>query len=252
MKENLLSLVRGRQGHFLLESGHHGDLWYQLETLCLRSRDLRPFAGRLAAQLAPYEVEVVCGPLVEGAFVALMVSLELGCDFAYAERFADTRREGLFPVEYRLPKSLHPAAKSKRVAIVNDVINAGSAVRGTFFDLQEHGAGVVAIGALLAPRRCNQGVRGRAPSPSRNPGANAQQPMDALRMSALRCKRASRNRRDVIKSAQSCLGAVKKRRGCWYSSNEGAALSPWSQPFRGAHFAPISPHSLDLGLTGRG
>jgi orotate phosphoribosyltransferase len=150
MKENLLSLVRGRQGHFLLESGHHGDLWYQLETLCLRSRDLRPFAGRLAAQLAPYEVEVVCGPLVEGAFVALMVSLELGCDFAYAERFADTTRDGLFPVEYRLPKSLHPAAKSKRVAIVNDVINAGSAVRGTFFDLQEHGAGVVAIGALLA------------------------------------------------------------------------------------------------------
>ncbi len=150
MKENLLSLVRGRQGHFLLESGHHGDLWYQLETLCLRSRDLRPFAGRLAAQLAPYEVEVVCGPLVEGAFVALMVSLELGCDFAYAERFADTRREGLFPVEYRLPKSLHPAAKSKRVAIVNDVINAGSAVRGTHFDLQALGARVVAIGALLA------------------------------------------------------------------------------------------------------
>jgi orotate phosphoribosyltransferase len=150
MKENLLSLVRGRQGHFLLESGHHGDLWYQLETLLLHSRDIRPFVGRLAAQLAPYEVEVVCGPFVEGAFVALMVSLELGCDFAYAERFADTTRDGLFPVEYRLPKSLHPAAKSKRVAIVNDVINAGSAVRGTFFDLQEHGAGVVAIGALLA------------------------------------------------------------------------------------------------------
>jgi orotate phosphoribosyltransferase len=150
MKELLLSLVRGRQGHFLLESGHHGDLWYQLETLCLHSRDIRPFAGQLAGQLARYEVEVVCGPLVEGAFVALLVSVELGCEFTYAERFADTRREGLFPVEYRLPKSLQPAVKGKRVAIVNDVINAGSAVRGTFFDLQEHGAEVVAIGALLA------------------------------------------------------------------------------------------------------
>jgi orotate phosphoribosyltransferase len=150
MKEHLLSLVRGRQGHFLLESGHHGDLWYQLETLCLHSRDIQPFAGRLAAQLAPYEVEVVCGPLVEGAFVALLVSLELGCEFAYAERFADTKREGVFPVEYRLPKTLQPAVKGKRVAIVNDVINAGSAVRGTFFDLQELGSVVVAIGALLA------------------------------------------------------------------------------------------------------
>jgi len=150
MKEHLLSLARGRQGHFRLESGHHGDLWFQLETLCLHSRDIRPFAARLAAQLAKYEIEVVCGPLVEGAFVGLLVSQELGCEFVYAERFADAAREGLFPVEYRLPKALQPAVKGKLVAIVNDVTSAGSAVRGTFFDLQAQGAGVVVIGALLA------------------------------------------------------------------------------------------------------
>jgi orotate phosphoribosyltransferase len=150
MKDKLLSLVRGRQGHFRLESGHHGDLWFQLETLCLHSRELRPFGARLAAQLVRYEVEVVCGPLVEGAFVALLVALELGCDFAYAERFADTTREGLFPVEYRLPRALQPVVKGKRVAIVNDVISAGSAVRGTYSDLQAIGANVVAIGSLLA------------------------------------------------------------------------------------------------------
>ena len=150
MKEHLLSFVRGRHGHFRLESSHHGDLWFQLETLCQRSRDIRPFAAQLAAQLVQYEVEVVCGPLVEGAFVALLVSLELGCDFAYAERFADTTRKGLYPVEYRLPKALQPAVKGKRVAIVNDVISAGSAVRGSFSDLQTLGASVVGIGALLA------------------------------------------------------------------------------------------------------
>jgi orotate phosphoribosyltransferase len=149
MREHLLSVVSGRQGHFQLESGHHGDLWFQLETLCLNAREIRPFAVRLAEQLASQNVEVVCGPLVEGAFVALLVSLELGCDFVYAERFADTTRGGLFPVDYRLPKALEPTVKGKRVAIVNDVINAGSAVRGTFFDLQAHGADVVAIGALL-------------------------------------------------------------------------------------------------------
>jgi orotate phosphoribosyltransferase len=150
MKERLLSFVRGRQGHFRLESGHHGDLWFQLATLCLHSREIQPFAARLATQLVQYEVEVVCGPLVEGAFVALLVSLELGCDFAYAERFADTKREGLYPVDYRLAKSLQPEVKGKRVAIVNDFISAGSAVRGTFSDLQALGADVIAIGALLA------------------------------------------------------------------------------------------------------
>ncbi len=150
MKEKLLSLVQGRQGHFKFESGHHGDLWLELETLCLHSREIRSFAAQLAAKLQHHDVEAVCGPLVEGAFIALLVSLELGCDFIYAERFADVTREGLYPVEYRLPKALRPAVKNKRVAIVNDVISAGSAVRGAFSDVQAIGAKVVAIGALLA------------------------------------------------------------------------------------------------------
>jgi orotate phosphoribosyltransferase len=150
MTEHLLSLVRGRQGHFKLESGHHGDVWFELGTLCLHSREIRSFAARLAERLVQYEVEVACGPLVEGAFVTLLVSLELGCNFAYAERFTDPARQGLFPVEYRIPESLRPAVSGKRVAIVNDVISAGSAVRGTFCDLQALGARVVTIGALLA------------------------------------------------------------------------------------------------------
>jgi orotate phosphoribosyltransferase len=150
MNEHVLSLVSGRQGHFRLESEHHGDLWFQLETLCLHGREIRPFAVRLAEQLKGHNVEVVCGPLIEGAFVALLVSLELGCDFVYAERFADPTREGLFPVEYHLPKALQPIVNGKRVAIVNDVINAGSAVRGTFQDLKALGADIIAIGSLLA------------------------------------------------------------------------------------------------------
>ena len=147
--KDLISFVQGRQGHFRLESGHHGDLWLQLETLCLRSREIQPFAAQLAVKLAQHRPQVVCGPLNEGAFIALLVSLELGCDFVYAERFANPAREGLYPVEYRLPKALHFAVKDKRVAIVNDVISAGSAVRGAFSDLQSIGADVVAIGALL-------------------------------------------------------------------------------------------------------
>ncbi len=150
MDDHLLSFVRGRRGHFRFESGHHGDVWFDLETLCLNSREIRVFAGRLAAQLKKYQVDVVCGPLVEGAFVALLVSLDLGCQFTYAERFEDTTRQGLFPVQYRLPKSLHSAVSGKRVAIVNDVISASSAVRGTFFDLRGMGAEVVVISALLA------------------------------------------------------------------------------------------------------
>jgi len=150
VSEDLLSLLQGRRGHFKLESGHHGDFWLQLETLCLKPREIAGFASRLAAKLDGYKVDVVCGPLVEGAFVALLVSQELGCEFVYTERIVDETREGLYPVVYRLPEALRPAVEGKKVAIANDVINAGSAVCGTFFELESFGVKPVAIGALLA------------------------------------------------------------------------------------------------------
>jgi orotate phosphoribosyltransferase len=148
MNVAFLSTVRTRTGHFRLESGHHADFWMDLETLCLRPAMIQPFASELAARLQAYEVDAVCGPLNEGAFVASMVASDLNCDFTYAERFADSSRGGLFAVEYRIPRTLRPFVYGRRVAIVNDVVSAGSAVRGAFADLQAQGAQVVAVGAL--------------------------------------------------------------------------------------------------------
>ena len=149
MQEKVLELLSGRQGHFLLESGHHGDLWLDLETLCLQPQRVQAAATALAALLSDLEIDAVCGPLVEGAFVALMVALQLDIQFTYSERFVRPTGDGLFPAGYRVPASLRESLRDKRVAIVNDVINAGSAIRGTFADLEESGAKVIAIGTLL-------------------------------------------------------------------------------------------------------
>jgi orotate phosphoribosyltransferase len=143
-------LVGVRTGHFPFESGHHSDLWMDLETLCLEPAVVQSMAVELAARLKPHAIEMVCGPLNEGAFVALLTASALGCQFAYTERFApDVPSAALFPVEYRLPKPLRTAARGRRVAIVNDVSSAGSAVKGTFADLHLHGAQVVAIASLV-------------------------------------------------------------------------------------------------------
>jgi orotate phosphoribosyltransferase len=99
--------------------------------------------------LSKLGVDAVCGPLVEGAFVALMVALLLNVQFTYSERFARVAEGRLFPAGYRVPAPLREGLRGKRVAIVNDVINAGSAMRGTFADLQNCGAVVVDISALL-------------------------------------------------------------------------------------------------------
>ena len=149
MHKRVLELLSGRQGHFLLESGHHGDLWLDLETLCLQPQRVQAVAAGLAASLSDLQVDAVCGPLVEGAFVALMVALQLDVQFTYAERFVRPAADGLFPAGYRVPASLREGLRGKRVALVDDVINAGSAIRGTFADLEECGATVVAISSLL-------------------------------------------------------------------------------------------------------
>jgi len=144
----LFASVRARRGHFTFESGHHGDFWLDLETLCARPAAIRPFAADLAARLRPYRIDAVCGPLNEGALVALMVAADLECEFTYAERFANPDRGALFPIDYRLPAAQHPLVRGRRVAIVNDVISAGSAVRGALAHLDALGAQIVAVGSL--------------------------------------------------------------------------------------------------------
>ena len=148
MQEQVAQLLPTREGRFVFESGHHGALWLDLERLLLHPEQVRPLAEALADHLRAHRVEAVCGPLVEGAFVGLMVASALRIPFTYSEPVRDRSATGLFPVVYPIPKPLERELRGARVAIVNDVINAGSAVRGTLAALEECGAHPVAIGAL--------------------------------------------------------------------------------------------------------
>ncbi len=147
--DEILALAGGRRGHFLLESGHHGDLWLELDRLFVRPQVLLPWVNELAGQLAFYQPEAICGPLVGGALLAQMAAAQLGVEFFYTERRVKSEFEGLYPVEYLLPASVRASAAGKRVAVLDDVTNAGSAVRGTVATLTACGAQIVVVGALL-------------------------------------------------------------------------------------------------------
>jgi orotate phosphoribosyltransferase len=144
MEEKLLELLPARRGHFVLESGHHGNLWLDLDSLFLRPAGLLPFARDLARRLSGHGIEAAVGPLVGGAFVAEMVAAELDLRFAFAER-----RVGAEGVTYAIPDAFHGHLRGRAVAIVDDAINAGSATRATFTALTALGARPVAVGALL-------------------------------------------------------------------------------------------------------
>ena len=158
-QREVADLLPWRKGHFKLESGHHGDTWLNLELLCVHPEPVEQLAVVLADVLSEQRGEVVCGPLVEGAFVAMMVAKRLGVPFTYTERF-DSKSGELFPVSYRLPGAQRDLVAGKRIIVVNDVIGAGSAVLGTLRDLYECGADPVAI-ATLATRGSAAGVLAR-------------------------------------------------------------------------------------------
>jgi len=144
-----LALVAGRHGHFRLESGHHGGLWLDLDPLFVDARRIAPLVQSLADALRPYEAEAVCGPLQGGAFLAQLVAQALGAEFWFTERVMPPHAEGLYAARYRLPPGLSGRVRGRRVAMVDDVMSAGSALRGTCAELEAHGAVPVAAGALL-------------------------------------------------------------------------------------------------------
>jgi orotate phosphoribosyltransferase len=145
-----IDLMARRSGHFRFESGHHGDRWLEPDLLLQRPTVLRPFAIALSQRLRRHTFEVVCGPLTGGAFLAQMVAEQCDVAFAFAERFAPPPSDALYQVRYRIPDALREGLRGASVAIVNDVTNAGSALRGTYEDLVACGARPVALGTLVA------------------------------------------------------------------------------------------------------
>ena len=101
--EEIVDLMSGTSGHFRFESGHHGELWLEPDSLFVRSDALARPVAELARRLSAHGVEAVCGPLVGGAFLAQMLAARLEVEFLYAEPSAWPQPGWLFLAGFRLP-----------------------------------------------------------------------------------------------------------------------------------------------------
>ena len=133
--------VGARRGHFDLGTGYHGDLWLDLDALFARPSRLRAPVAGLARWLRGRRVDAVCGPMEGGAFLAFALAGVLEVGFLPAYR-------GSGVAAYRLAAGSEIAGW--RVAVVDDAVNAGTAVKACASRLGELGAEVVAVTALLA------------------------------------------------------------------------------------------------------
>jgi orotate phosphoribosyltransferase len=71
-------------------------------------------------------------------------------DFYFSEPEPMAGTTHLFSAEYRVPTELQKRMVGARVALVDDVISAGSSVRATAKALSGAGASIVVVGTLLA------------------------------------------------------------------------------------------------------
>ena len=148
MADDLLKALPVRRGHFLLESGYHTDLWFTLDALFVDPEHLKPEVTALANMLRPYSITAVCGPLLGGAFLAQAIAAEMRIRFYYSEPAPLKQGGGLFTADYRLPRELQRRAGKERLAIVDDMISAGSSVRATATALTDTGATVAVIATI--------------------------------------------------------------------------------------------------------
>lgn len=149
MADDILTLMPVRSGHFILESGYHAKVWFDLDSLFVSPRRIAPLVTELSQRLSRYQPTAVCGPQHGGAFLAQAVAAKLELHFYYTLA-KDGARDGLFAASYELPAGLKKQAGSERFAIVDDVISAGSSVRATYSELAATGGEVVAVGALVS------------------------------------------------------------------------------------------------------
>jgi orotate phosphoribosyltransferase len=143
VEAGVIELVRPRRGHFELGTGYHGDVWLDLDALFLRPALLQPHIDSLAEQLREHQPEAVCGPIEGGAFLALALATRLGVAFLPGYRAAAS------PPGYRLP-GVPGGIEGWRVALADDAVNAGTAIRACDGELRRSGAVPVAVAALLA------------------------------------------------------------------------------------------------------
>lgn len=133
-----------------MESGYHSEHWFELDGLFANAARVQPFASELGRRLLIHQPDFICGPQKGGARLAQMIAEEFGREYVATDRIeAPEDLSALFSVRYTVPEPFRARLRGKTVAIVDDAISAGSAVRGTYADLIACGAQPVAFGALI-------------------------------------------------------------------------------------------------------
>ena len=126
-------------GHFLLTSGKHSNLYMQCAQVLQYPDRAAVLAEKLASEFENQNVQTVIGPAMGGMLVAHETARALGVRALFTER-----ENGV--MNLRRGFTLTPG---ERVLVVEDVITTGGSVREVIAVVRELGAVPVGVGVLV-------------------------------------------------------------------------------------------------------
>jgi orotate phosphoribosyltransferase len=126
-------------GHFQLTSGLHSGQYLQCALVLQYPEIAEQLGAALARKFGRSKVDCVVGPAVGGIVIAQEVARALGVRAMFCER-----EGGLMKLRRGFT-----VAKNERALVVEDVTTTGGSVREVVSALEQSGASVVGIGAII-------------------------------------------------------------------------------------------------------
>jgi len=127
------------EGHFLLSSGRHSDVYVEKFRLLEQPELTEQFAHAIANHFRIASPDLIVGPLTGGVLVAHEVGKDMGVPIAFPERVNGK-------MEWKRGFEIQTG---QRVLIVEDVITTGLSVGEVKEAVEREGGLVVGIGALI-------------------------------------------------------------------------------------------------------
>ena len=130
--------------HVVYTSGRHGVAYVNKDAVYPHTARVSELCRLLADRARALRPEVVCGPALGGIILSQWTAHHLGALAVYAEKLP---AGGI-----GLRRGYDRLAATRRVLVVEDVLNTGGSVRETVSAVRDAGGEVVAVAAL-----CNRG-----------------------------------------------------------------------------------------------